>query len=766
MFKQFLTIFLFLPYLVYGQTVLKLKDSATGDAIVGAQVTFVEGKNILLVAISDKNGQIKVEVDLPATIEVSHISYINKRYSITKAQQTLQLQPDNISLDEVVVTGQLIPQSIDQSVYTVNTIDRKRMDNQAAIDLADVLSNNLNITLTPNKGEGRTGVSMLGLGGEYVKVLVDGVPFVSIDGNGNNVDFTQINLNSIERVEIVEGPMSVSYGSNAVAGVINIITTRDVMNQVFIQEETVGSEYGIRKGRHVQSVSLGKRLGDNIIAQGSLLRNDFRGFFNGFEGQDHTLQDGRRGHDWLPKIQYNGNASVSFDNNNFFARYRFDYFTQRLDRYDKDVFELPHESGITTFYGRDDEFETERFAHNLILEGNLRGVSYNIVSSVSKVERNDRLSLYNITAGTTDSLIHRKSRFFTSALSRGTFTNFLSSSKLGLEIGYEYTYEDFKNPDVNNTELLTDLLESGLGRERAHLHNIAGFTNLEWKVNDDFVLRPGFRILYNDLYAESPIIYNLHAKYTLPKEFDIRFTVGRSYRTPSILELYDHFVDANHHFVGNPELTPEDGIGYSLDLKKRYQIASGNLSSSLKVFYNRIEDKISSEQFSQEPPKFRLLNVDLFQTKGITLRNELRFNKISGALGFSYIGRYNEMLNDTEDLPEEFFYSPEVNASVTYTWDSPNISLSTFYKYTGREQRYVSRGGDAVLGEIDAFNWWDANVTWRLNKNLSFQSGVKNILNVTDVNSTAQAEGGHSAAATSVGLTYGRSYFLKATFDF
>ncbi|MEM7108866.1 MAG: TonB-dependent receptor [Bacteroidota bacterium] len=766
MFVRLAILFLILPCVAQAQIVLKLEDAATGEPIEGAQVTFLEESKVLLAVISDREGQITAEVDLPATVEISHIGYINKRFSVASTQHTFQLQPDKVSLDEVVVTGQLMPQSIDQSVYTVNTINRKRMDNQAAIDLADVLSNNLNITLTPNKGEGRTGVSMLGLGGEYVKVLVDGVPFVSINGNGNDVDFTQINLNSIERVEIVEGPMSVSYGSNAVAGVINIITTRDVMNQVFIQEETVGSEYGLNRGRHVQSVSLGKRLGDNVLIQGSLLRNDFRGFFNNFEGQDHILRDGRRGHDWLPKIQYNGNASVSLENENFYARYRFDYFTQHLDRYDKDVFERPHESGVTTFYGRDNEFKTERFAHNLILEGSLRGVSYHIVSSLSKVERTDRLLLNNIVAGTTDSLIQQKSRFFTSALSRGNFTNFLSSDKFGLEIGYEYTYEDFQNPDVNRNELPTELIESGLGRERAYLHNIAGFTNLEWRVNENFVLRPGLRILYNDLYAESPVIYNFHAKYALPKQFDVRFTVGRSYRTPNILELYDHFVDANHHQVGNPDLTPEDGIGFSLDLKKRYQIAFGNFSSSLKVFYNRIEDKISLEQFNEQPQKFRLLNVDLFQTKGITLRNELRFNKLSGALGFSYIGRYNEMLNNTEDLPEEFFYSPEVNASVTYTWDSPNISLSTFYKYTGREQRYVNRGNDTVLGEIDAFNWWDANVTWRLNQKLSFQSGVKNILNITDINSTAQTEGAHSAAATTIGLTYGRSYFLKATFDF
>ena len=68
-------------------------------------------------------------------------------------------------------------------------------------------------------------MSVQGLSGENVKILIDGVPVVGrLNGN---VDLSQINLTNIERVEIVEGPLSVNYGTNALAGTINLITKKN-----------------------------------------------------------------------------------------------------------------------------------------------------------------------------------------------------------------------------------------------------------------------------------------------------------------------------------------------------------------------------------------------------------------------------------------------------------------------------------------------------------------------------------------------------------
>ncbi|MBW7892864.1 MAG: TonB-dependent receptor plug domain-containing protein, partial [Chitinophagaceae bacterium] len=129
-------------------------------------------------------------------------------------------------LSEVVVTGQYKPQSVKNSVYQVRVIPYEQIQKQGAAKLQDVLSNQLNIRFSQDPATGGSNINMLGLAGQNVKVLIDGVPVVGRQGTSNEVNVNQIEVNSIERIEIIEGPMSVIYGADALAGVINIITRK------------------------------------------------------------------------------------------------------------------------------------------------------------------------------------------------------------------------------------------------------------------------------------------------------------------------------------------------------------------------------------------------------------------------------------------------------------------------------------------------------------------------------------------------------------
>ena len=75
-------------------------------------------------------------------------------------------------------------------------------------------------------------------------------------GASNEIDINQVDVNSIERIELVEGPMSVVYGADALAGVINIITKKSGAAKFTVNarlhEESVGNEYGIKQGIHNQ----------------------------------------------------------------------------------------------------------------------------------------------------------------------------------------------------------------------------------------------------------------------------------------------------------------------------------------------------------------------------------------------------------------------------------------------------------------------------------------------------------------------------------
>ena len=168
----------------------------------------------------------------------------------TKAQEIDSLRQDSLhynSLKEVVLTGQYNRQSVDKSVFEVEVLSQKDIKMLAANNLSDVLNQTLNMNIVPQAGEGRSGIKQFGFNSEYVKILVDNVPIVGDEGFGNAIDISQINLDDIEQIEIIEGSMGVQYGADAVTGVVNIITKKsgkhDWQITPFIQEETIGNEY-------------------------------------------------------------------------------------------------------------------------------------------------------------------------------------------------------------------------------------------------------------------------------------------------------------------------------------------------------------------------------------------------------------------------------------------------------------------------------------------------------------------------------------------
>ena len=129
----------------------------------------------------------------------------------------------NKNLNEVVVTGNYKPTGIDKSVVPTRIISLSKLSPLAAQNVADVLKYQANLRIQQDNILG-TGLTMQGISGENVKILINGVP---VNGRQNgNIDLGQLNVNNVERIEIVEGPLSVQYGTNALAGTINIITKK------------------------------------------------------------------------------------------------------------------------------------------------------------------------------------------------------------------------------------------------------------------------------------------------------------------------------------------------------------------------------------------------------------------------------------------------------------------------------------------------------------------------------------------------------------
>lgn len=674
-------------------------------------------------------------------------------------------------LDQVVVTGQHNPQSVGKSVFEVKVISRNDIERQAGNNLADVLSNTLNLNVTPNTSTGKSGVSLFGLDSQYFKVLVDNVPIINEEGMGNNTDLTLINLDDVERIEIVEGAMGVQYGANAVSGIINVITKKsskkDWEISTYIQEETVGDEYELfNKGRHIQSIKLGHNFTENLYANAVFTRNDFAGFWNDRFGEKYDRNDGLRGHEWLPKLQQNTKMLLSYQKNDFAIFYRFDYLNETIEHYNElvDVNENPA-TGTTRPIAQDEIFTNNRFYHHLNATGSLfKKVNYNI--SVSYQEQTKDLERYtyiireNKKENVEEGEYQQRSAFF----SRGTFSNLINSKTVSLQTGFELTNERGSGSAV------AVVITPGEEKITQNLDNYDFFASSEITLSDRFSFRPGARVSFSNLF-DTQFIGSLSAKQILNNGWELRAILGSANRTPNYDELYTYFVDVNHNVQGNPELLPEKGLSAFLHIKKHSSFDDGKIRIKNKLSFNYLglDDRIELIVVQQNPLQFQYSNIDSYRAIGAFTENEIFFGNFNVHLGASLQG-ISKVL-ETRNNNEDYLFNLQLNANLGYTLPKWNTTFSAYIKYIGEQQQFVEKTNDAgeqvfETGKTDGYNWMDATINKSFyNGSFVATVGSRNIFDVSSVNTTAFDGGTHNGPGAQIPLGYGRSYFLKLMYN-
>jgi len=214
------------PNLTAQKAQLKIIDVQTSEACAFANVVLYDkSNNYIKGAVSDINGHVEFDLKEKTKIVISSIGYQKHTDSISPGEsKTIKLAVDYVGLEEVVVTGQYEPRKADQSIYKIDVINSKTLTERGVNNLAEALSNETGIRLSVDPSTG-TSIEMQGMGGENVKYLIDGIPIIGrVNGD---IDLAQINMENVDHIEIVQGPMSVVYGTSALAGVINIITKQN-----------------------------------------------------------------------------------------------------------------------------------------------------------------------------------------------------------------------------------------------------------------------------------------------------------------------------------------------------------------------------------------------------------------------------------------------------------------------------------------------------------------------------------------------------------
>ncbi|NTD99166.1 TonB-dependent receptor [Agrobacterium tumefaciens] len=659
-------------------------------------------------------------------------------------------------LKDVVVTGQYAPQSLKNSVYKVRTIGVEKIRMRGAVNIQQVLSTELGFRFSNDLTLGTSDVTIMGMSGRNVKVLLDGVPM--IDRSDTRESLNQIDINTIERIEIVEGPMSVVYGSDALAGVINIITKgagKSHLNVTArVQEETVGKEYNAfsDKGNHIQNIGVSwQNKGWSALA--GVTHNDFGGWNikPSTTSRDIVDQDLATGNRWKPKKQWLANTKIGYHNESFNIWYRLDGLQE----------EIISRSGMNplNYIAEWQTYKTLRYTNQLQSEWKITpSFRINAIAGYSDLKRLTKTINHNFSTGT-DILSTEQGKQdtakFNSTIFRAT-AQYMLNDQVSFQPGIEYNRDAASGQRINGSPVINDY---------------AFFISSVIKPVEGINIRPGLRIIKNSIYNAPPIIPSLNTKFALGKKFDLRLAYARGFRAPALRELYYDFVDASHNIIGNPDLKAEESNSFNGSLTwAGADINEFQFSSSFAAFYNLFKNRITFSQSAQNLSITTLFNLAKYKTTGFTLENTIHYQNINATIGASYIGRYNEELQNEANLNiPEFSWSPEITATILYNFPKIKGNVSLFYKYTGRMPGYQNSGAnttDYKLVEIGDFSLADLMLNKSLYKYFTINAGVKNLFDVTQLTNTSTATGGaHSTGGGAVPYSYGRSYVLGITFN-
>lgn len=641
-------------------------------------------------------------------------------------------QNDDSTVAKATVSiGEIMPTSVSKSVQNVRIISAKTIERQGAINLKEVLSKELNVRIGNDNILGSS-LSLQGISGQNVKILLDGVPLIGRE-NGN-IDLNQINLNNIDRIEIIEGPLSVIYGTDALGGVINLVSKKATSNKAATAfanayYETIG-QYNFGGGGMVKM--------SDMDFTASINRN----FFEGYNPSNivRTML-------WKPKQQVFGNFGILNEIGKLRIRFTTDIFNEKIENKGTPV--INHLQG----YAFDEYYYTNRVINSLNLDYKIDKKSYwNMLTSFSFYQRDKitfRKDLVSTELLPLDNKEAANGNSFLTFMTRSFYSKVIND-KLSTQVGI----------DININRGFGTSIES----DRGKIDDYALFACAEVKPHKSINIKPGFRATYNSKYP-APFIPSIQVQHSGIKNLILRYAYGKGYRAPGLKELYLNFVDYNHNIQGNPDLKSE--MSHNHNFSAKYKI-NPNRKSPVYIeynsFYNQIYNQIAIVAVNADSLKYTYRNIDNFKSIGNNINFSKQYKMWNFVLGVSYIGIYNnafELINK-----QKYVYSPEYRFQISKGFKHKNGSktvVSTFFKHNGKIVGYnldYTRRVTPIFTQ--AFSIFDATLNHSfLQKKLNLTVGCKNILNVQSIRASGTSNSFHNGGSTSMPISIGRSLFIQ-----
>ena len=564
---------------------------------------------------------------------------LNKHYSaafaLAVSSFSAQVISDtNAEIEEVLVSASLIPITASRSANAVTVIDRAQLRNRATVSLSNILRDVPGFSVSQVGVLGsQTQIRVRGAEANHLLVTIDGVE-ANDPSQGDEFSWGTLTASDIERIEIIRGPQSSLRGSDAVAGVVNIITRSAEKSSVGLFLESgswathhSGFNIGYKQGdfdirfglSHIESE------GDNIARRGD--END------GYRNTTYNIRSGLKLSD---QIDISFAARESDGMNQFDADNDFDGLIEDQDRVSE------FENSTMRFQG-DYSSKDGTWQHKVLI-------------SQSKSDNNafaDKAK-GNVTASTKDQIQYI-----------GSFTWDQGAQNIAALV--EREEEDW----MQRGEITWGVYDPNQDRER-DTDSVA--VEYRTDINDHLTLAASARHDDNSEF-DSAKTYRAEAIYQLTEAIRLRGAVGTAVKNPTFTERFGFYTN----FIGNPNLIPEESTSWELGADQL--IMGGALTLSLTIFEAELENEIDG--FVYDPATFAYTSSNINGTserKGAELS---AVGNISESMSLSAAYTYTDSTGD--DAVREV-RRPRHIASLNLGWQAAhNLHLNTNIQFTGEQ---------------------------------------------------------------------------------
>ncbi len=653
-----------------------------------------------------------------------------------------------ISLDEVVVTGTGTRHTVDTAPVRTEIITRAQIDalqGRTAEDILSMLSPAFDFSPT----EMGSGITLNGFGNKYILILVDGKRLHG-DMGGQN-DLGKIPTESIRRIEIVKGASSSLYGSDAMAGVINIITNRNTAPLRVQNSSRVGSY------ADVQQFNLLGLTGSRWSSETSLS-------FRHSDGWKNTHQE------WFKrKVIDNSVTKTANRYSNFTLSQRLEYdFNARwtvyasAEGYGK---EMRRPMGEPQWSNYDMRYRTygvrtgvkftqgEKAVHTLDFSYDLNNY-YHLFKVFTEEEyvQEDGTLIHPIYNNGDVTLQNKQQRF--TAQYKSVFE--LPGNRLS--VGAEYMQDWLNAPFRIRTSMV-------------NAFTAAVYAQDEWSIGKRFFLTPGIRVVHHkefglDFSPKVTALYRIG-------HWSLGGTYSQGFKAPGLKELYYHYerymAAKLRIYMGNRQLKPEHSHYFSLstDFKgKQFKFSVGG-------YYNAIRNMIALVEVPREKldyargidKRMQYMNMEEAVSRGVDVEASYRFNRYwSAGAAYSFLYADGYFINEDNERVHHL-----LDGSVRHRGTCRLI-------WIGREMDVYGRSytpGASLFGRIQSkkysYNYGDADgyMIWRIDTShrvrhskkfdLTAHAGIDNLLDYKETKPY-----GLPYATT----TPGRTFYVSVAFNF